>query len=109
MRHNARTLSNLLKIAVVALVAAAIYLEFRKPPDERVWHGKIANLIPYDFRPPTMDRLRQRFWNPEDPRIFTEHIFGVGWVINFYNVHRKLQILRREPPPSDSEDIGEGL
>jgi hypothetical protein len=55
---------------------------------------------------PTGQRLRERFWNPEDPRIFTEHVFGVGWAINFYTVLRKLQTSKEEPStsaPKDSE------
>ena len=31
--------------------------------------------VPYDFRFPTVGRLRERFWNPQDPRIFTPHYF----------------------------------
>lgn len=44
-------------------------------------HGKILR-IPYEFRPPTLSRIKERIWNPNDPRIFTPHIFGVGWAIN---------------------------
>ncbi|MEE8471285.1 MAG: DUF5808 domain-containing protein [Dehalococcoidia bacterium] len=98
------TLRNLLRIAAVALVAAAVYEELKKPPDKREWHGRIADLIPYDLRPPTVERLRKRFWNPEDPRIFTEHAFGVGWSVNFYTVLQRLQTLRKEPDTPTSED-----
>ncbi len=87
---NKSKISNLLKILGAALIASAVYQELKKPAEEREWHGKIADFIPYDFRPPTVERLRERFWNPEDPRIFTEHIFGVGWSINLYAAFRKL-------------------
>jgi len=106
MSNNTRTPGNLLKIAATALIVAALYQELRKPPGEREWHGKVANFVPYDFRLPTGQRLRERFWNPEDPRIFTEHVFGVGWAINFYTVLRKLQTSKEEPStsaPKDSE------
>jgi uncharacterized membrane protein len=33
---------------------------------------------------------RERFWNAEDPRIFTPKVFGWGWSINFYQVVRRL-------------------
>ncbi len=102
MRGSSRTLGNLLKIAAVALVAAAIYQELSKPPDEREWHGRISNLIPYDLRPPTLERLRQRYWNPEDPRIFTEPLFGVGWAINFHTVRQRLE---RKQDPSTLQDM----
>ena len=106
MANGSKTLGNLVKIVAVALVAAAVYQELKKPPEERKWHGKIAAFIPDDFRPPTVERLRERFWNPEDPRIFTEHAFGVGWAINLYNVIDRLQTLRGErgaPAPEEPE------
>ncbi|HEY49545.1 MAG TPA: hypothetical protein G4O13_05825 [Dehalococcoidia bacterium] len=104
MSHNPNTLSNLIKIVGLALVAAAIYQELRKPPEERAWHGKLADLIPYDFRPPKIERFRERLWNPDDPRIFTEHVFGVGWAVNFYTLLERLQMLSREPETSTPED-----
>jgi hypothetical protein len=104
MSNNTRTPGNLLRIAAIALIVAALYQELRKPPGEREWHGKVANFVPYDFRMPTGQRLRERFWNPGDPRIFTEHVFGVGWAINFYTVLRKLQMLKEEPSPPAPED-----
>jgi hypothetical protein len=72
------------RLAVVGLTLAAISQEMNKPPAERTWTGKVFNLIPYDFRPPTWDRLRAAYWNPDDPRIFTERPLGVGWAINFF-------------------------
>ena len=63
---------------------AAIYQELRKPDAERTWHGKVAGVVPYDFRPPTWDRIRAAYWNPEDDRLFTDRVFGVGWAVNLY-------------------------
>ena len=77
---------NVIKLATAAVVAAAIAQELRKPSEERTWHGQVAGFIPYDFRPPTLDRLRAAYWNPEDPRIFTERVFGVGWAVNLGRV-----------------------
>jgi hypothetical protein len=39
--------------------------------------------IPYDFRFPTLARVRERMWNREDPRIFTPRVYGAGWTVNF--------------------------
>lgn len=100
-------LRNLFRVAAVTLVVAAIYQELKKPPSEREWHGKVAGFIPYEFRLPTMQRLRERCWNPEDSRIFTEHVFGVGWAINFHTVCGKLQKLREGWGTPTSEDIDE--
>jgi len=50
--------------------------------------------IPYDFRLPTWKRIKERYWNPNDPRIFTPKVFGWGWTINFYQVLRKLKRIK---------------
>jgi len=70
--------------------AAAIYQELRKPPETRTWTGKVAGVVPYDFRVPTLDRLRDAYWAPESDEIFSEHVFGVGWAVNLPVAARKL-------------------
>jgi len=57
--------------------------ELRKPAEERTGFGKVAGLVPYDFRPPTASRIRAAVWAPDDPRLFKPHAFGVGWTVNF--------------------------
>ena len=47
--------------------------------------------MPYDFRVPTVDRFRDRFWNEDDDRIFTPMVFGVGWSINLFRLVEKFQ------------------
>ncbi|HKW77902.1 MAG TPA: hypothetical protein VJQ09_02315 [Candidatus Limnocylindria bacterium] len=71
-------------------IAAAIYQELRKPPEERTWHGKVAGTIPYDFRVPTIDRFREAYWDPDTDRIFSEKVIGVGWAVNIPVAARKL-------------------
>ena len=76
-------------VVSLSLVAAAVGTELRKPRKKRTWHGTIAGIVPYDFRPPTLRRAKSRWWNPSDPRIFTPRTFGVGWDINIGRlVHR---------------------
>ena len=75
-----------MKVATAALVAAAVAQELRTPSSERTWHGHLAGFIPYDFRPPTLARFQAAWWNPDDPRIFTDRVFGVGWSINLGRV-----------------------
>jgi hypothetical protein len=53
------------------------------PPEERTWHGTLSG-IPYDFRRPTIERLREAFWNKDTARVLVPHAFGMGWSINFY-------------------------
>jgi hypothetical protein len=54
-------------------------------PGEKTFLG-----IPYDWSRPTLKRLRERYWNPGDRRIFTPRAFGWGWAINGYEVARRL-------------------
>jgi hypothetical protein len=39
--------------------------------------------IPFDWRRPTLARVKARWWNPGDPRLFTPKSFGWGYDINF--------------------------
>jgi hypothetical protein len=70
--------------------AAAIYQELRKPPEARTWNGKVAGVVPYDFRVPTLDRLRSAYWAPDSEQVFSENVFGVGWAVNIPVAARKL-------------------
>lgn len=70
--------------------AAAIYQELRKPPEARTWNGKVAGIVPYDFRLPTVDRLREAYWDPDNEQVFSEKVFGVGWAVNIPVAARKL-------------------
>jgi hypothetical protein len=74
------------KLIGAALVAAAVAQELRKPSSERTWHGRLAGFIPYDFRPPTVERFKDAWWNPDEPRILTDRVFGVGWSVNLGRV-----------------------
>lgn len=76
----------LVKIIGLGLVVAAVATELNKPPAEREWHGRVGGIVPYDFRMPTWDRLRNAYWNPADDRVFTERVLGVGWAVNLYRV-----------------------
>jgi hypothetical protein len=49
--------------------------------------------IPYSFSPPTVERLKARLWNAEDARVFTPHLFGWGWSINFYQIGKRLGLI----------------
>lgn len=45
--------------------------------------GHIAG-IPFDFRRPTVAKLKARWWNSADSRVFTPKSFGIGWDINWF-------------------------
>jgi hypothetical protein len=82
----------LLRMLVLGAVAGAVYTELRKPPAERTWHGKLLGFVPYDFRIPTLDALRQAYWNPRSPKLFTERPLGVGWAVNIPTALRRLGV-----------------
>jgi hypothetical protein len=82
-------------LAWIALIAA-IYQELRKPPAERTWHGKVAGFVPYDFRIPTVERIRSAYWDPASDRIFTDRVIGVGWAVNIPVLIRKLNEASRQ-------------
>ncbi len=50
--------------------------------------------IPYDWRRPTRERVRTRWWNRDDHRIFTPKTLGWGYGINVAEVARRLRLLR---------------
>lgn len=82
----------LVQTAVITITLAAVCQELEKPKEERQWHGKVG-LIPYDFRLPTIERFKESCWNPNDSRIFTPEVFGIGWAINFYTLLEKLRLI----------------
>jgi hypothetical protein len=51
--------------------------------------------VPYDWRKPTAERTKSRWWNPEDRHILTPKAYGWGWAVNFYELFRRLRLIRR--------------
>jgi hypothetical protein len=94
-----RRLRRLVRAVSLGLVVVAISQEMSKPEAERTWHGEVFGLVPYDFRPPSWDRFRDAYWNPDDGRVFTPRVFGVGWAINFYRAREVLRSLFGELMP----------
>ncbi len=74
------------------LVGMAIGTELAKPPSVRTWEGRIGGVIPYDLRFPTLERMRQRYWNPDSERVITRQPFGVGWTFNVGRIARLLGV-----------------
>lgn len=72
---------NPLRVLAAALTIAAIIKELRLPKEQRTWHGMLAGFVPYDFRMPTVERIKDTFWNPEG-RVIVGRAFGVGWTLN---------------------------
>ena len=79
-----RNFRRLVRFTAFALVAAAVATELAKPAPERTWHGRVGGVVPYDFRPPTWQKIREAYWNPESDHLFSDRVFGVGWAVNLY-------------------------
>jgi len=79
------------KLVAFGLVVAAVIDQLRRDPEERTWEGSVAGVVPYDFRMPTLERARSRWWNTDDDRLFVPQVFGVGWTINFARLARLAQ------------------
>lgn len=68
---------------IAVLMGLAVREQLQMPPEERTWHGTLFG-IPYDFRWPTSERLREAFWNKDTAQVLVPQAFGMGWSINFY-------------------------
>ncbi len=78
-----KRLNTALSVLAFASIAAAVVEQLRRPADQRTWRGHAFDVIPYDFRVPTMERLAEAYWNPKNSTIFTDRPLGMGWAINF--------------------------
>lgn len=82
-----RSLRDVWRLIALVLTVVAVVQELRKPADERTWHGKLGDLVPYDFRKPTMERFRATYWDPDGP-VLAPKAWGVGWAPNIGAVTR---------------------
>ena len=93
-------LVRLAAVAAGAVAAAAVARELDKPAPDREWHGDVGG-VPYDFRPPTAEKLRRTLWDADNPKVLVPHGFGVGWSVNFARLAAFVQ-----PPPEGSPSTG---
>jgi hypothetical protein len=81
-------LRRLMTLIGILVAVIAVIQELRKPRGARDWHGRVGGLVPYEFRPPTVGRIKETYWEPEDDRVLTPTAFGVGWGVNLARVAR---------------------
>jgi hypothetical protein len=84
-------MSRLIQFVALAMLVAAVVQELRKPAAERTWCGRVAGLVPYDLRLPTLGRFLSAAWNAEDGNVLVGTPFGVGWTINFRALNNLLR------------------
>jgi hypothetical protein len=77
-----KRLNTIISVVLFASFVAAVLEQLRRPPELRTWHGRVFDVIPYDFRPPTIERLTEAYWNPKSSTILTDRPLGIGWGVN---------------------------
>lgn len=82
--RTARRAQRVVKVVAIGLLLAAVVQEAAKPRAERTWRGRVLGVVPYDFSPPSWERIRRAYWNPQDTRLFTDRVLGVGWAVNLH-------------------------
>ncbi len=90
-----KALWGLVRLVVLLVAVQAIREQLSLPPEERTWFGRIGP-VPYDFRIPTLERLQSAYWNPDDDRLFSDRVFGVGWAVNFAQILRIVRELQEQ-------------
>ncbi len=107
-----KDLIGLIRTAIWLAFFGAIYQELRKPAAERTWHGKVGGVVPYDFRIPDIQQVKDAYWDPQSDVLFTDRVLGVGWAVNLPVAFRRLsetarqyagQIQSRSNPRSDRD------
>ena len=91
-----KDLVGLIRTAIWLAFFGALYQELKKPAEERTWHGKVGGFVPYDFRVPDLQRIRDAYWDPKSDVLFTEKVVGVGWSVNLPVAFRKLSGIARQ-------------
>jgi hypothetical protein len=71
-------------LVTLGLIVGAVATELAKPSEERTWEGRVLGVVPYDFRPPSLRRFREAYWNPQSDHLFSDRVFGVGWAVNLH-------------------------
>ena len=94
--EGVKDLVGLVRTAIWLAFFGALYQELKKPAEERTWHGKVAGVVPYDFRVPDLQRIRDAYWDPKSDVLFTEKVVGVGWSVNLPVAFRTLSGIARQ-------------
>ncbi|MBT8198532.1 MAG: hypothetical protein KJO84_08565 [Acidimicrobiia bacterium] len=94
-----------LKVITAIVAIAAIVKELRTPKAERTWHGTLGDVVPYDFRMPTMDRIKATMWDP-DGKVIVGRPFGVGWTLNLGAVVARIKAAKGDAGTEAPAPVG---
>jgi hypothetical protein len=84
----------------LGLLVAAVLKELSQPREDRTWHGRLLG-VPYDFRLPTIAKVRERIWAPANPHLIVPKVLGMGWTVNLGRLRTLLvSRLSSDRPPS---------
>ena len=86
-------MSGLIRLALLVVVAGVVYAEVRKGPGDERLHGKSLGFVPYDLRPPALAQMARTYWDPNDPRVLTGRVSGIGWGVNLAAVVKRIRAL----------------
>ena len=98
IRDEIGDLLALVRNLVILTAVAAIYKELRTPPAQRTWHGRLFGAVPYDFRVPDLNRLREAYWNTGSDVVLSDRPLGVGWAVNLPALLRRLGLMSEQRP-----------
>jgi hypothetical protein len=82
-----KIIKRLMGLLGILLLIGAVINELGKEPEKRTGQGTVADIVPYDFRFPTLEKLQATFWDPDGP-VIVGTAFGVGWTVNFGRLAR---------------------
>ncbi len=90
LRTAGRALVHVLRLGTVVIAGLAVEQKLSKPRRQRTWRGRVGP-VPYDFRRPTLERLRREWWQPDSAELITPRAFGLGWGLNIGRLAAMLQ------------------
>jgi len=102
VEFKAKSLAGILAWLSLDVALVAVLQEVMRPRQFRTWHGRVAGLIPYDFRKPTLRRIFNAVWAPDNQSLFTDTALGVGWSLNLAQLPRVLRTASRPTPAPPS-------
>jgi hypothetical protein len=105
VEFKAKSLTGILAWLSLDVAVVALLQELMRPRQFRTWHGRVAGLIPYDFRKPTLRRFAKAVWAPDNPHLLTDTALGVGWSLNLAQLPRVLTGASRPVPPYEAPSV----